>query len=60
MGYGAYHFSSGSDAIEELYYVVVKALGLTDNPQPEIKELARTMWPPYFSIHQELSGFWRY
>ena len=40
VGYGAYHFSSGSDvAIEELYYAVVKALGLTDNPQPEIKEL---------------------
>ncbi|MBH46514.1 MAG: nucleotide sugar epimerase [Flavobacteriaceae bacterium] len=40
VGYGAYHFSSGSDvAIEELYYAVVKALGLTDNPKPEIKEL---------------------
>lgn len=41
VGHGAYHFSSGSDvAIEELYDAVVKAMGLSDYPKPEIKELA--------------------
>ena len=40
VGKGAYHFSSGSDvAIQELYDAVVKAMGLSDSPKPEIKEL---------------------
>lgn len=40
VGHGAYHFSSGSDvAIEELYNAVVKAMGFSDYPEPEIKEL---------------------
>ncbi len=39
-GYGAYHFSSGTDvAIEELYKAVVKAMNFDDYPEPEIKEL---------------------
>lgn len=40
IGKGAYHFSSGSDvAIEVLYNAVVKAMGFSDYPEPEIKEL---------------------
>lgn len=40
VGHGAYHFSSGRDvAISELYDAVVKAMGLPDYPQPEIREL---------------------
>lgn len=39
-GYGAYHFSSGSDvAISELYDAVVKSMNLPDYPQPEIRDL---------------------
>jgi nucleoside-diphosphate-sugar epimerase len=41
VGQGAYHFSSGSDvAIEVLYDAVVKAMGFSDYPKPEIKDLA--------------------
>ena len=40
VGHGAYHFSSGSDvAIKELYDAVVKSMGLTNYPNPEIREL---------------------
>lgn len=40
VGCGAYHFSSGRDvAIVELYDAVVKAMGLTPYPKPEIREL---------------------
>ena len=40
VGHGAYHFSSGSDvAIKELYDAVVKSMGLTNYPEPEIREL---------------------
>lgn len=40
VGQGTYHFSSGSDvAISELYDAVVEAMGLTDAPAPEIREL---------------------
>lgn len=40
IGYGAYHFSSGSDvAIKELYDEVVEAMNLPNNPQAEIKAL---------------------
>jgi nucleoside-diphosphate-sugar epimerase len=39
-GKGAYHFSSGTDvSILELYDEVVKAMGITPYPEPEIKEL---------------------
>jgi UDP-glucose 4-epimerase len=39
-GSGAYHFSSGGDvAIIELYNAVVKAMGITEYPEPEIREL---------------------
>lgn len=39
-GHGAYHFSSGTDiAITELYDAVVKAMGLADRPEAEIREL---------------------
>lgn len=39
-GHGAYHFSSGSDvAISELYTAVVKAMGLANAPEPEIRDL---------------------
>jgi nucleoside-diphosphate-sugar epimerase len=39
-GTGAYHFSSGGDvAIIELYDAVVKAMGITEYPEPEIREL---------------------
>jgi len=39
-GYGAYHFSSGGDvAIIELYDAVVKAMGISDYPEPERREL---------------------
>lgn len=40
VGSGPYHFSSGTDvAIKELYDAVVTAMGLTEYPEPEIKEL---------------------
>ena len=40
IGYGAYHFSSGSDvAIKELYDEVVEAMNLPDKPQADIKAL---------------------
>jgi nucleoside-diphosphate-sugar epimerase len=39
-GSGAYHFSSGGDvAIIELYNAVVKAMGVMEYPEPEIREL---------------------
>jgi UDP-glucose 4-epimerase len=39
-GHGAYHFSSGTDvAITELYDAVVKAMGLKNYPEPEIRAL---------------------
>ena len=39
-GSGAYHFSSGGDvAIIELYNEVVKAMGLAEYPEPEVREL---------------------
>jgi nucleoside-diphosphate-sugar epimerase len=39
-GSGAYHFSSGGDvAIIELYDAVLKAMGIADYPEPEIREL---------------------
>jgi UDP-glucose 4-epimerase len=40
IGHGTYHFSSGKDiAIEELYNAVVTAMGFTDKPEAEVKEL---------------------
>lgn len=40
VGHGAYHFSSGGDvSIKELYDAVVKAMGFSDYPEPEIREL---------------------
>jgi UDP-glucose 4-epimerase len=40
-GRGAYHFSSGGDvAIIELYDEVVKAMGISDYPEPERRELS--------------------
>ncbi|MGB0370671.1 MAG: NAD-dependent epimerase/dehydratase family protein [Opitutales bacterium] len=40
LGSGAYHFSSGSDiAIRRLYDAVVSAMGLSEYPEPEVKEL---------------------
>lgn len=40
-GHGAYHFSSGGDvAIVDLYNAVVKALGIRDYPEPELRELS--------------------
>ena len=40
-GQGAYHFSSGGDvAIIELYNEVVKAMGIKDFPEPELRELS--------------------
>lgn len=39
-GHGAYHFSSGKDvSILELYDAVVKALGIKDYPEPDVREL---------------------
>ena len=39
-GQGAYHFSSGTDvAISELYDAVVKAMKLSDYPEPELRDL---------------------
>ena len=41
VGHGAYHFSSGSDvAITQLYEAVVKAMGISEYPEPEIRELS--------------------
>jgi UDP-glucose 4-epimerase len=40
-GYGAYHFSSGGDVpIIDLYNAVVKAMGISDYPEPERRELS--------------------
>ena len=40
VGNGAYHFSSGGDvAITELYDAVVKAMGLSEYPEPEVRDL---------------------
>lgn len=40
-GKGTYHFSSGGDvAIIELYDEVVKAMGISDYPEPERRELS--------------------
>lgn len=40
-GHGAYHFSSGADvSVLELYDAVVKAMGLKEYPEPEVRELA--------------------
>lgn len=40
VGHGTYHFSSGKDiAIHELYDAVVEAMGLSEYPQPEIRDL---------------------
>ena len=40
QGKGAYHFSSGTDVpIIDLYNAVVKAMGLTDAPEPELRPL---------------------
>lgn len=40
VGHGAYHFSSGGDvSIKELYDAVVKAMGFSEYPEPEIREL---------------------
>ena len=40
-GHGAYHFSSGGDVpIIELYDAVVKAMGISDYPEPERRELS--------------------
>ena len=40
VGKGAYHFSSGTDvAITELYAAVVRAMGLAEYPEPEIRDL---------------------
>lgn len=40
VGNGTYHFSSGSDvSIIELYDAVVKAMKLTENPRPDVREL---------------------
>ncbi|MFA6127019.1 MAG: NAD-dependent epimerase/dehydratase family protein [Bacteroidales bacterium] len=39
-GYGVYHFSTGNDvSIKELYDAVVKAMGFTEYPEPEIKDI---------------------
>lgn len=41
VGSGAYHFSSGSDvSVLELYNAVVKAMGFSDYPEPEVRGLA--------------------
>jgi nucleoside-diphosphate-sugar epimerase len=41
VGSGAYHFSSGGHvAIIELYKEVVKAMGIKDYPEPELRELS--------------------
>lgn len=40
-GQGAYHFSSGTDvSVLELYDAVVRAMGLKEYPEPEVRELA--------------------
>jgi len=41
VGSGAYHFSSGGDVpIIDLYNAVVKAMGLPEYPEPEVRELS--------------------
>lgn len=41
VGSGAYHFSSGADvSVLELYDAVVKAMGIADYPEPEVRDLA--------------------
>jgi UDP-glucose 4-epimerase len=40
-GSGAYHFSSGGDvAIIDLYKEVVRAMGISEFPEPELRELS--------------------
>lgn len=40
VGRGAYHFSTGTDvAIADLYELVVKAMGLSEFPEPDVREL---------------------
>ena len=40
-GHGAYHFSSGGDVpIIDLYDSVVKAMGISDYPEPERRDLS--------------------
>lgn len=40
VGKGTYHFSSGKDvAIKELYDAVVKAMALSEYPEPEVRDL---------------------
>lgn len=42
VGYGTYHFSSGSDvSIKELYDAVVEAMGIENYPEPDIHELGK-------------------
>jgi UDP-glucose 4-epimerase len=39
-GHGAYHFSSGTDvAIQQLYDEVVRAMGITPYPAPEVRDI---------------------
>jgi UDP-glucose 4-epimerase len=41
VGHGPYHFSSGRDiAILELYDAMVEALGMSEYPQPEVRDLS--------------------
>lgn len=41
VGHGAYHFSSGGDVpIIDLYDAVVKAMGIGEYPEPELRELS--------------------
>lgn len=45
-GRGTYHFSSGRDvAIKELYDAVVRAMGLNEYPEPEIRPLGQDEAP---------------
>ena len=45
-GSGTYHFSSGKDvSIKELYDAVVKAMNLTQYPEPEIREIGNDEAP---------------
>lgn len=42
VGHGAYNFSSGGDvSIIELYDAVVRAMGISDYPEPERRELSQ-------------------
>lgn len=45
-GRGTYHFSSGRDvAIKELYDAVVRAMGLNEYPEPEVRPLGQDEAP---------------